>query len=150
MRKRGRTGRGRPSTARMWVQTYGVALFQNVLCCLTQVNAIEAADWPPVITGQRQSCLRESYMRVATVSSTCVTAVPPVYLAVGQGMSFTCPIPDHRPDALTERVEAPRLGIAVAVTVYPFLGLTVRDAQGGQRPPLGLRNVPDCCGAETD
>ena len=52
----------------------------------TQLNAVEAADWPPLIT-REDSCLR-SHMRVVTMSLICVTIFLPAYLAIGQ--SPTC------------------------------------------------------------
>ena len=62
-------------------------------------------------------------MRVTTMSFICVTAFVPVYLPNGQRPTylFTCPFPKHEPHASTERVEAPKLVIAVAVVVYSFL-----------------------------
>ena len=53
-------------------------------------------------------------MRVGTMSLICVTRAKP-------DMPFTCPFPDHHLDALTVRVEVPKLLIAVAVAVYHFL-----------------------------
>ena len=58
-------------------------------------------------------------MRVVTMSLICVTTFVPAFLAPDAFyLSLSRPSPV---DALTERVEAPKLVIAVAVAVYSFL-----------------------------
>ena len=48
------------------------------------MNAIEAADWLPVINGEDR-CLK-SHMRVVTMNLICVTTFLPAYLAVGKAL----------------------------------------------------------------
>ena len=60
-------------------------------------------------------------VRVITMSLIRVTTFLPVYLLSHRAkpyVPFACPFLDHHLDALTERVEAPKL--VIAVTVYSF------------------------------
>ena len=63
-------------------------------------------------------------------------------------LAVTCPLSDHHLDALTERVGAPKLVIALAAVLYfPLASLCV-ILRGPKA--LSVCAVPfDCCGAET-
>ena len=69
----------------------------------TQLNAIEAADWPPVIHGERQllEAAHENWHRALDLreySLGCLRG----YMATTR-LPFSCPFLDHHLVALTKR-----------------------------------------------
>ena len=56
MCKRGRTGRAGLLQHKCGYIHMELRFFQNVMCCLAQLNAAEAADWPHAMTGEGQLC----------------------------------------------------------------------------------------------
>ena len=57
-------------------------------------------------------------------------------------MPVTCPFLDHHLDASTERVEAPKLVIAVAVAVYSFLARHFVTPKGPRATSVSAMSPP--------